>query len=286
MWLLVKRELSFFLAVPALVWQLLCVCFPLMLTLYTSLHTTVPGQPWYACTLEYYGSFFTAAYGIIIMHSLLLAGVTTLICLCIGYPVAYFLALYAGRWRTILLFLLTLPFWTNFLTQAYAWFFVLEKEGLINTILMKLHVITEPHTLAYNRFAVLCVMVYCFLPFMIMPIYSVLQKLDWRLLEASEDLGATRWQTFLHITLPLSHVGIRTGLLLVFIPACGEFVIPMVMGGSRYMYIGSAITHYLLNVRNEQMGAVCTVVSCLLLVVCIVFARFFVRLLQYMKQRR
>ena len=222
----------------------------------------------------------------IIMRSLILATVTAIICLLIGYPVAYFLALYAGRWRTTLLFLLTLPFWTNFLTQAYAWFFILEKQGVVNSMLMRLHIISEPLMLVYNRFAVLCVMVYCFLPFMILPIYSVLQKLDWRLLEASQDLGASRWQTFMRITLPLSHSGIRTGLMLVFIPACGEFVIPMIMGGSRYMYVGSAITHYVLNARNEQMGAAFTVVSALALFTVLGCVGLYIRILQRTVQKR
>jgi spermidine/putrescine transport system permease protein len=286
MWSVLKREMPFFLAVPALIWQLLFVCVPLTLTLYTSFHSMAPDASWYTITTDYYRSVCTGAHAIIILYSLVLAGITACVCLCIGYPVAYFLALYAGRWRTVLLFLLTLPFWTNFLTQAYAWFFVLEKEGLINLLLMRLHIISEPLLLTYNRFAVLCVMVYCFLPFMIMPIYSVLQKFDWRLLEASQDLGATRWQTFRRITIPLSRVGIQTGCMLVFIPACGEFVIPMIMGGSRYMYIGSAIAHYMLSARNEQMGAAFTVMSGLLLLLAILLGMFYTGILYRTKQRR
>jgi len=191
-----------------------------------------------------------------------------LLCLVIGYPVAYFIALRVKKWRLVLLFLLTLPFWTNFLTQAYAWFFVLERHGLINTILKMLHVIHEPLLLAHNNFAVLCVMVYCYLPFMILPIYSVLQKVNVQLLEASQDLGATKWQTFTHVTLPLSRTGIQTGLLLVCIPAFGEFVIPMIMGGSRDFYVGSLITHYMLSSGNEHLGAAFTCLSaCVLFVV-------------------
>jgi spermidine/putrescine transport system permease protein len=283
---LVKREFPFFLAIPALVWQLIFLSVPLALIFYTSVHDTSLGAPWYALTFSYYSNVCTKAHYMIIMRSIFLASLTSIICLFIGYPVAYFLALYAGRWRTILLFLLTLPFWTNFLTQAYAWFFILEKQGIINAILMRLHIISEPLMLVYNRFAVLCVMVYCFLPFMIMPIYSVLQKLDWRLLEASQDLGATRWQTFTRITLPLSRSGIKTGLMLVFIPACGEFVVPMIMGGARYMYIGSAITHYVLSARNEPMGAAFTVMSGFVLFILIAFIGLCMRVLHRTVQRR
>jgi spermidine/putrescine transport system permease protein len=121
---------------------------------------------------------------------------------------------------------------------------------------------------------------------MIMPIYSVLQKLDWRLLEASQDLGATRWQTFMRITIPLSLVGIQTGCLLVFIPACGEFIIPMIMGGSRYMYIGSAIAHYTLTTRNEQLGAAFTILSGLVLLSVIGLSGLYIRMIRPALLRR
>lgn len=273
----IKQEMPFFFALPALIWQLLFVCIPLALTLYTSFHTVTDGASWHALTLQHYQTVCTYAHGMIIINSLILATITVLLCLLIGYPVAYFLALYAGRWRTILLFLLTLPFWTNFLTQAYAWFFILDKHGLINTILVKLGIITDPFLLTYNWVAVLCVMIYCFLPFMIMPIYSVLQKFDWRLLEASQDLGASRWQTFTHITISLSKAGIQTGCMLVFIPACGEFIIPMIMGGSRYMYIGSAITHYTFTVRDEQISAAFTILSGIVIGSCILACWLYMR---------
>jgi spermidine/putrescine transport system permease protein len=283
---MIKREMPFFLALPALMWQFLFVCVPLALTVYTSLHRVSSETPWYIVTLDHYAAIFTLPHFLIIGNSLLLALLTVSLCLFIGYPVAYFLALYAGRWRTILLFLLTLPFWTNFLTQAYAWFFILDKQGLINRLLLYIGLISKPWLLTYNWFAVICVMVYCFLPFMIVPIYSVLQKFDWRLLEASQDLGATRWQTFIRITIPLSKVGIQTGCLLVFIPACGEFIIPMIMGGSRYMYIGSTITHYILTARNEHLGAAFTVLSGIALLSSIALGHLYLRVIHPVLSRR
>lgn len=259
-----RREIAFFLAVPAFVWQLLFLCIPIALVVYTSLHR-VDSPAWYALTLDHYKALFNINHAWIVMRSLIFSGITSLLCLMIGYPVAYFLALRVKKWRMILLFLLTLPFWTNFLTQAYAWFFVLERNGLINTILRTLRIIDAPLLLAHNSFAVLCVMVYCYLPFMIMPIYSVLQKVDAQLLEASQDLGATKWQTFKRVTLPLSRSGIQTGLLLVCIPAFGEFVIPMIMGGARHFYVGSLITHYMLSSGNEHLGAAFTCLSACIL---------------------
>lgn len=260
-----RTEKAFFLAVPALVWQLLFLCIPVALVIYTSFHQTTLDAPWYTFTIAHYQALFTFNHCIILLRSLVFSAMTSLICLGIGYPVAYFLALRVEKWRMIFIFLLTLPFWTNFLTQAYAWCFVLERYGLINSILTSLHIINEPLLLAHNSGAVLCVMVYCYLPFMIMPIYSVLQKVDKNLLEASQDLGATKWQTFKRVTLPLSASGIQTGMLLVCIPAFGEFVIPMIMGGARDFYVGSLITHYMLSSGNEQLGAAFTCLSACIL---------------------
>lgn len=206
----IRKEFPFFAAVPALVWQSFFALVPLIVIVVTSLRVVGLDESvqW---AFDNYLSICTHAHAIIILRSLLLASVTALLCLMIGYPVAYFLALYAKRWRSVLLFFLTLPFWTNFLTLAYAWFFVLEKNGLLNRILIFLNILNEPIVFAYNRIAVVVVMVYCFLPFMIMPLYTTLEKLDKRLLEASEDLGATAWQTFLRITLPLLFLALRQG---------------------------------------------------------------------------
>ncbi len=260
----IRKEIPFFVAVPALVWQIMFALVPLVLIGITSFRVIdVNGMAHWA--FNYYLIICTHAHAIILLRSLLLASATSLLCLAIGYPVSYFIAIHAKKWRFALLFLLTLPFWTNFLTLAYAWFFVLEKNGLLNKILIFCHILTDPVVFAYNRIAVVTVMVYCFLPFMIIPLYTALEKIDKRLLEASEDLGATAWQTFMRITIPVSVSGIKTGLLLVFIPAFGELVIPIVMGGSQYLYVGSTISHYLLHMHSEGIGAAFTVVSIIVL---------------------
>ena len=260
----IRKEFPFFVAVPALLWQIIFALVPLILIGITSFRVLdVNGIAHWA--LDNYQVIFTHAHAIILLRSLLLASATALLCLAIGYPVSYFIAVHAQRWRFVLLFLLTLPFWTNFLTLAYAWFFVLEKNGLLNKILIFCHILSDPVIFAYNRIAVVTVMVYCFLPFIIIPLYTALEKIDKRLLEASEDLGATAWQTFMRITVPLSVSGIKTGLLLVFIPAFGELVIPIVMGGSQYLYVGSTISHYLLHMHSEGIGAAFTAVSSVVL---------------------
>ncbi|MGB8367386.1 MAG: ABC transporter permease [Candidatus Babeliales bacterium] len=250
------RELSFIFSVPAVLWQILFFYLPLFILIYASFHQS-------------YLIFFDMIFVRIIVRSLLLAGGSALLCLLLAYPVAYFLALKVGRGKNILLFLLTLPFWTNFLIQIFAWFFLLDRNGVINFLLKKIGLISEPLYLLNNQFSIFLVMVYCYLPFMIMPLYSILHKMDVTLLEASMDLGATRWQTFKRITLPLSISGIKTGVLLVFVPAFGEFVIPALVGGSKYMLVGSLITYYFLVARNSRIGSAFTIVSGLILFGCV-----------------
>ena len=190
---------------------------------------------------------------------------TALSCLAIAYPVAYFLALRVKRYKNFLLFLFTLPFWTNFLVLVYAWFFLLEYNGLINTLLMKVGFISQPLHMANSFFAIGIVMVYCYVPFMLMPLYAVLEKFDPRLIESSFDLGANSWQTFKKVVLPASLPGIRTGFFLVFVPSFGEFAIPALLGGSKYMFVGSLISYYFLMARNIYLGAAFTVLSAVVL---------------------
>jgi len=250
------REFSFVFSVPALLWQVLFLYIPLVIIIYASLHQS-------------YLVFFDRMYVRIIVRSLLLAGGSALLCLLLAYPVAYFLALKVRRWKNVLLFLLTLPFWTNFLIQVYAWFFLLDRNGVINLFLKAVGLISEPLHLLNNQFSIFLVMVYCYLPFMIMPLYSILYKMDKMLLEVSMDLGATSLQTFRKITLPLSITGIKTGVLLVFVPAFGEFVIPALVGGSKYMLVGSLISYYFLVARNNKLGSAFTLLSGMILLGCV-----------------
>jgi len=256
---LISRSVPLFYSLPAILWQVLFLCIPLAVIVYFSFtHQT----DMYAFTMMQYTSVFNMVHFKVIIRSLLMALGTAGICLLLAYPVAYFLALRVSeRWKKILLFFVTLPMWTNFLVQIYAWFFLLERSGLINKALININVISTPLHLSNNMFAVFLVMIYCYLPFMVMPLYSTLEKLDLSLLEASADLGATPWETFVRVTLPLSLPGIRTGFLLVLVPAFGEFAIPALIGGSKYLMVGSLISYYFLIARNSALGAAFTCLS-------------------------
>jgi len=263
------QEFPFFCSLPAIIWQVLFLCVPLFIVLYSSF---VKDGLW---TLANYASLFDTAHARIIGRSLGLALANVALCLICAYPVAYFLAVKVQRGKNFLIFLLALPFWTNFLVQVYAWFFLLGNNGLLETLLRKMGIISSSLHLAHSLTAVFLVMVYCYIPFMILPIYSVIEKLQYQLREASADLGATPWQTFLRITLPLSMPGIKTGILLVMVPSFGEFVIPELMGGAKYMMVGSLISYYFLVARDNAVGAAFTMLSgCVLLLAAYAFHRF------------
>jgi putrescine transport system permease protein len=174
-------------------------------------------------------------------NSLKVAFLSTLMCLVIGYPMAYGIARAAPRTRSILLLLVILPFWTSLLLRVYAWIGLLKANGVINNILMGTGLIHEPITMLYTPFAMYIGIVYSYLPFLILPLYANLEKMDWQLLEAAQDLGCRPWQSFYKITLPLSRNGILAGSMLVFIPAVGEFVIPALLGGPNALMIGRVL---------------------------------------------
>ena len=261
-----QKENSFFWGVLALVWQTLFFYLPLSFLLTTSLVKYLPSTNSSSFTLDHYFSLLRPVYGYIIARSLLAASCTVLVSLTIAYPVAYYLALKVKKWKTPLFALLILPFWTNFLLLVYSWYFLLENDGLVNTVLLKMGIISTPFHLMNTTFAVYCGMIYCYLPFMLLPLYTSLEKLDPRLLEASADLGANYWQTFRNIIIPLTSSGIKTGSLLVFVPAFGEFVIPALLGGDKTMYVGSVITHYFLTIRNVPLGSAFTCLAACALV--------------------
>jgi putrescine transport system permease protein len=177
------------------------------------------------------------AYG----NSLGLAGLATLLCLLIGYPVAFAISRAPGVWRQLLLFFVMLPFWTSFLIRVYAWIAILQPSGLLNRLLLAAGVIDAPLPLLYNGFAVELGLVYSYLPFMILPLYGSLARLDESLVEAAADLGARPWRVFVQVILPLTLPGIAAGSLLVFIPAVGEFVIPDLLGGPGTVMVGKLL---------------------------------------------
>lgn len=274
---LLIRELPFALAMPALLWAVIFLCVPLLLTIGISIYQPAATSWWNIITLSRFLTFFKLPYLFIVLRTVFFAGSTALLCLLLGYPVAYYLAVVVKRGKALLLFFLTLPFWINYLVQMYAWFFLLEYNGLINTLLLQFGVINEPLSLAYTTPAMIIVLVYCYLPYLVMPLYSALAKLDTRLLEASMDLGATRWETFKRITLPLSLPGIKVGIFLVFIPAFGDFTVPALIGGSRYFTVGSLIVYYFTVIRETALGAALTCLAGIVILLCAGTWRYFLR---------
>jgi putrescine transport system permease protein len=211
--------------------------------------------------------FADGYYGIIYLASLKMAAIGTLLCLLLGYPMAYFIVRQPPRRRQILLLAVILPFWISFLLRVYAWIGLLGSRGAINELLLWTGIIDAPLTLLYNDFAVYLGIVYSYLPFMILPLYANLERLNLDLLDAASDLGARRWQAFVDVTLPLSMPGIVGGCLLVFIPAVGEFTIPALLGGADTLMIGRVLwDEFFINRDWPVASAVSIVLLSLLLV--------------------
>jgi spermidine/putrescine transport system permease protein len=190
------------------------------------------------------------------LRSLMLALATTALCLLVGYPIAYWVARLApARWKGVLLALLVIPFWTSFLVRTYAWMLILRSGGLANLLLLRMGIVDAPLPLLYNDFAVLVGLVYGELPFMVLPLYAALERLDGSLLEAGRDLGAGRLSTLLRITVPLTLPGILAGVVLVFIPALGQFVVSDLLGGARTVLLGNLIQNQFTVARNPPFGA-------------------------------
>jgi len=206
-------------------------------------------------------------YAIIYLSSIKLAAISTLLCLLLGYPMAYFIARQPPRRRNLLLLGIILPFWISFLLRVYAWIGLLNTNGVINTFLQWLGVTDQPLSLLYNDFAVYLGIVYSYLPFMILPLYANLEKQDLDLQDAAADLGARRWQVFRDVTLPLSMPGVIAGSLLVFIPAIGEFIIPALLGGSDTLMIGRVLWDEFFINRDWPVASAVSVVLLLILVV-------------------
>jgi putrescine transport system permease protein len=207
-------------------------------------------------------SFYLDAY----LRSVRVAGISALICLLLGYPMAYAIARAPEARRNLLLLLVILPFWTSFLLRIMAWIGLLADNGVINNILLGLGIVSEPVRLLYTDAALYLGIVYCYLPFMVLPLYANLVKLDPALLEAASDLGARPWRAFLAVTLPLSLPGILAGTMLVFIPAVGEFVIPELLGGPDAQLIGRVLWTEFFTNRDWPMASALAVVLLLLLV--------------------
>ncbi len=204
------------------------------------------------------------------LSSLKIAVLSTLITLVVGYPIAYGMAQAREEWRPTLMMMVILPFWTSFLIRVYSWMGILSQEGVLNQFLTWTGIISEPLQILNTPTAVYIGIVYTYLPFMILPIYSALEKLDGSLLEAAEDLGCSRMRAFWLVTIPLSRNGIVAGCFLVFIPALGEFVIPSLLGGSQTLMIGKVLWEEFFNNRDWPVAAAVAVVLLAILIIPII----------------
>jgi putrescine transport system permease protein len=204
-------------------------------------------------------TLYTASYGLSVKYAFW----TTLLCLVLGYPFAYFMARSGEHARPLLLLMVMLPFWTSFLLRVYAWKGILADQGVINNALLALGLIQEPLQMLYTDVSMLVGMTYVYLPFMVLPLYATLVKLDVRLLEAANDLGASAWQAFWLITVPLSRSGIVAGSMLVFIPCLGEFVIPSLLGGAENVMIGRVVWDEMFSSNNWPRASALAVIMIL-----------------------
>jgi spermidine/putrescine transport system permease protein len=213
-------------------------------------------------------------------RSLWMAVVTTLLCLVIGYPIAYFISIKVKpTLKNTLLTLVVIPFWTSFLIRTYAWIIILRSEGLINNVLMGMGLIQSPiETLLYSEFAVMLGLVYGELPFMILPLYASIEKLDLSLLEASSDLGANSFWTFLKVTVPLTMPGIVAGIILVFIPTIGAFITPDLLVGAKSILVGNLVQNQFAIARDKPFGsAICFGLTTFVLLLLFLYARYSTR---------
>ncbi len=224
-------------------------------------------------TLEHYQRFADPLYFSILVRTTIYAFGCTALCLLFGYPMAYAIAR-GGRWRNFLLFLIVLPFWTSFLVRTFAMIFLMRDTGLINGWLIRLGLLSEPIQILYTPTAVMIGLVYGFIPFMVLPIFTSLEKLDLSLLEAAEVLGARATSRFLRVTLPLSMPGVIAGSLLVFIPALGSFLTSDLLGGAKQMMIGNLVQNQFTTARNWPFGSAASfALMTLVLVAVLVYLR-------------
>ena len=252
---------------PAGVWMTAFFVAPLILIVVVSFCTRGEvGDVVYKFTLSNYVRLLNPLYLNIFWNSILVAVYTTVFCLLFGYPFAFIIANVKKKYKPIMLLLIMLPFWTNSLVRTYAMIILLRTEGIINTVLLNLGIIQAPLHMMYNNFAVMVGMIYMMFPFMVLPLYTSIEKLDRRLLDAAADLGASPVKKFMKVTLPLTKGGIVAGCLLVFIPTLGLFFITDLMGGSKVVLMSNLIKNQFLTARDWPFGAAISVILIIVMV--------------------
>jgi spermidine/putrescine transport system permease protein len=241
---------------PSLFWLIVFFALPLLIVfVYSFLKRGPYGQIVWEFNPGNYARFFDPLYLKIFARSFKIAGLTTLFCFLLGYPMAYWMATRPPKWRNTMLLLVMIPFWTNFLVRTYAWILILRDTGLINQGLMGLGLISEPLPLFGNDLAIVIGLVYGWFPDMVLPCYAAIERLDFSLLEAAEDLYANEVKAFARVTFPLTLPGIVAGSMLVFVPSLGAYVTPDLLGGARSVMIGNVIQSQFLSVRDYPFGS-------------------------------
>lgn len=255
------KKRSFGLASPVLLWLGIFLVIPMIAVLIMSfMQRDNAGNIIWSFTLDNYKRFFDPLYLGIYWDTIVLSLATTVICLLISYPLAYYITTVGPRAQKFWLIGITIPFWINFLIRTYAWVMILRTQGFVNTGLESLGLIDAPLQLLYTKGAVLLGMVYTFIPYMVLPIYVALEQMDRRLLEAASDLGAPPWRSFWHITLPQTKSGIMTGSVLVFVTTTGMFVVTDILGGAKSQMISNIIQNQFMSARDKPFGAAVSII--------------------------
>jgi spermidine/putrescine transport system permease protein len=241
---------------PALGWWLVLLAAPVLLVLaYSVFKRGVYGGVVYDFGLENFERVVDPLYLRVLWFAVRVAAEATIVALLIGYPAAWFIATRPEKWRTVLLVVVVLPFWTSLLIRTYAWLVLLNDEGLINNTLEWVGLINQPLSLLYNEFAIVLGLVYGYLPLMILPLYAAIERLSPELREAASDLGASGWRGFLTVTLPLTRTGVTAGCIFVFVPSLGNFIVPDLLGGGREQMVGNLVQTQFLKARDWPFGA-------------------------------
>lgn len=257
---------------PALLWMIVFFVIPLLFIVVVSFSTRGEvGNIIYKFTLDNYIKLLNPLYIDVFFKSILIAIYTTVLCLMLGYPFAFIIAGVPKKFKPLLLLLIILPFWTNSLVRTYAMIVLLRTEGIINTVLLNFHIIKAPLNLMYNNTAVMIGMLYIMFPFMVLPLYTSIEKLDKRLLDAASDLGATPIYKFLKVTLPLTKGGIISGSILVFIPTLGLFFVTDLMGGSKVILMSNLIKNQFLTARDWPFGSAISVILIIVMLFVIIY---------------
>ena len=249
---------------PYIVWALILIVAPMLLIVLYALTTKGNDVVTTKFTLENFARFFSDRLFLkVLLRSLKVAAITTIACLLLGYFPAYYIAKSSETFKMHWVLIITFPTWINLLVRTYAWIGILQDDGIINTVLGWIGL--GPYKMMYTEFAVILGMVYNFLPFMILQIYTSLTKMDGSLLEAASDLGANKFQSFLRVTLPLSLPGIISGITLVFLPAVSSFCIPNMLGGGQYMLVGNVIEQYFLSSGDWNFGSAISMIMAVII---------------------